>query len=83
MTLRDDTQRSIELTLWGKYANEPGDQLYNVSPVLQLLQPIPAWHKVQLLHSSRLNLPGIPPSLAPSLARKRRPTRPGCTLLLR
>lgn len=29
VTLRDDTQRSIELTLWGKYANEPGDQLYN------------------------------------------------------
>jgi hypothetical protein len=85
VTLRDDTQRSIELTLWGKYANEPGDQLYNVSPVLQLLQPIPAgsWNKLQLLHSTRLNLPGTPPSLAPSLARKRRPTRLACTLLLR
>lgn len=25
--IRDDSNTSIELTLWGKYANEPGDQL--------------------------------------------------------
>lgn len=27
LTIRDDSNRSIELTLWGKYANEPGDHL--------------------------------------------------------
>ena len=30
LILRDDSNCSIELTLWGKYANEPGDQLHQV-----------------------------------------------------
>lgn len=30
LTIRDDSGRSVELTLWGKYANEPGDHLFSV-----------------------------------------------------
>jgi replication factor A1 len=29
LTIRDDSGRSVELTLWGKYANEPGDHLFS------------------------------------------------------
>ncbi|KAL4425850.1 hypothetical protein ABPG75_009866 [Micractinium tetrahymenae] len=28
--LRDDSGRSIELTMWGKFANEPGDQIFQM-----------------------------------------------------
>ena len=30
LTLRDDSNRSIECTLWGKYVSDPGDQIFNV-----------------------------------------------------
>lgn len=33
VVIRDDSNRSIELTLWGGHANNPGDQLSTVSPL--------------------------------------------------
>ena len=37
MVMRDDSNRSIELTMWGAYANNPGDQLQAVSERLSAL----------------------------------------------
>ena len=31
IVLRDNSNRSIELTLWGEFASDPGDQLAQVS----------------------------------------------------
>lgn len=30
LTLRDSSGRSIEVTLWGEYAHNPGDHLFQV-----------------------------------------------------
>jgi replication factor A1 len=36
ITLRDDSNKSIELTFWGDYSTNPGDQLDGVRPPLRL-----------------------------------------------
>lgn len=36
LTLRDDSNKSIELTLWGQASTNPGDQLEAVSTILKL-----------------------------------------------
>jgi len=52
--LRDDSNRSIELTLWGAYADNPGNQLQQVGGSshlhLQQQQAAVQW----LLHAERL-----------------------------
>lgn len=45
IVLRDNSNRSIELTMWAEFASEPGDQLsqvhsHNISALLQLCTTI-------------------------------------------
>ena len=37
LVIRDQSNRSVELTLWGEYSNRPGDQLEQVCVVCWLL----------------------------------------------
>lgn len=46
--LRDDSNRSIELTMWGKFANQPGDQIFQVGGhLLSTLLPLSGQHSAR------------------------------------